>query len=232
MRVFCVPRKTTTVFDRRREPGHNLRVAQDTEGQEWAPDLVRRVGIAIKKARGTRSANWLSDRTAALGYRISPSVIAKLDSGHRGSVLSVAELFVLAAALEVPPALLLFPSYPDGAVKLLPELEVWAWGAVDWLSGSSPLPELLDHGKSGDLPQPNNGTALVGAYARRRAVEDEIRRNEYLLYASSPGKTPEQVQRSQQRLRELQTDLASIDREIGQVKTALWGSLAAGADDA
>ena len=78
-------------------------MAKNKDGQQWAETLVRRVGLAMKKARGNKSAKWLSDETAALGYRVSPTVIAKLDSGHRGSVLSVAELLILGAALELPP---------------------------------------------------------------------------------------------------------------------------------
>jgi hypothetical protein len=67
---------------------------------------------AMKVARGDRTAKWLSDRTDELGYRVSPTVIAKLDSGHRGDVLSVAELLIIAAALDVPPVAVLFPDLP------------------------------------------------------------------------------------------------------------------------
>ena len=106
-------KKDSTVFDRRQHNVHTLRVANNQDGQQWAESLVRRVGLAVKKARGNKSAKWLSDETAKLGHRVSPTVIAKLDSGHRGSVLSVAELLVLAAALNIPPGLLLIPGYPN-----------------------------------------------------------------------------------------------------------------------
>ena len=119
---------------------HNLRVTKNEAGERWAEGLVRRVGLAIKKARGNKSARWLSDETAALGYRVSPTVIAKLDSGHRGSVLSVAELLVLAAALDIPPGLLLFPGYPYDVVEYLPGRAADAHSALDWLSGYGVLP--------------------------------------------------------------------------------------------
>lgn len=132
-----------------------------TGQQRWAEDLVRRVGLAMKKARGNKSAKWLSDETAALGYRVSPTVIAKLDSGHRGAVLSVAELMVLAAALDIPPGLLLFPGYPTGDVEFLPGRETCAAAALDWFSGEGRLPLQRDAEGNQRTAPPNGGTELV-----------------------------------------------------------------------
>ncbi|MDO2969558.1 DNA-binding protein [Mycobacteroides abscessus] len=101
----------------------------------WAAELVRRVGRAIKDARGGRSAAWLSERTAELGYRVPATVISKLDSGHRGSVLGVAELVVLAAALDMPPVALLYPDLPDGEVEMLPNRPARSIAAARWFSG-------------------------------------------------------------------------------------------------
>src|SRR5689334_18746804 len=114
---------------------HTLRMAQSAEdGDQWAQDLVKRVGAAMKQARGGESARWVSDRTAELGYRISPTVIAKLDSGHRGGVLSVAELLVLAAALSTAPLALLFP-YALADVTILPAKPMRGIDAVSWFTG-------------------------------------------------------------------------------------------------
>jgi len=123
-------------------------MAQDDDGQQWAKELVARVGLAIKTARGKRSAAWLSDRTAELGYRVSPTVIAKLDSGHRGEVLSVAEWLILSAALDVTPMALLFPDIPDGLVDMLPGVQrtsfvASAWVAGDDIDGLAARPEAL-----------------------------------------------------------------------------------------
>lgn len=120
-------------------------------GGEWAETLVKRFGRAAKRIRGKRSAKWLSDQTEALGYRISPTVIAKLDSGHRGANLSVPELLVIAGALDVPPAILLFPDLPDGTVELLPGRGVRSIEAIEWLDGSDILPPMRGAGK-GDTP--------------------------------------------------------------------------------
>jgi hypothetical protein len=130
-------------------------------GERWAESLVRRVGLAMKKARGNKSAKWLSAETAALGYRVSPTVIAKLDSGHRGSVLSVAELLTLAAALNVPPGLLLFPGYPVGDVEFLPGRTANAIAAADWFSGDGRLPTDGPWDAAKDSATINAGTELV-----------------------------------------------------------------------
>lgn len=105
------------------------------DGQRWAKELVDRIGKAIKEARGGKSAAWLSDRTAELGYRVSPTVIAKLDSGHRGTVLSVAELLVLSAALGVPPVALVYPGPYGQPVEVLPNEETTEIAAAEWFSG-------------------------------------------------------------------------------------------------
>ena len=133
-------------------------MAKTEAGERWAETLVRKVGLAMKKARGNKSARWLSDETAALGYRVSPTVIAKLDSGHRGSVLSVAELLVLAAALDIPPGLLLFPGYPEGEIEFLPGRTARAHRALDWFAGPGGIP-----GPDGEphAAPPNAGTELI-----------------------------------------------------------------------
>lgn len=135
---------------------HNRRVAKNPDpGQRWSAELVRRIGAGMKTARGSRSAKWLSDRTAELGFRVSPTVIAKLDAGHRGSVLSVAELLVLAAALDIAPIALLYPALtktsnagkdvfvPGGyeqQVELLPGVPWTEIEAAEWFSGNHDRP--------------------------------------------------------------------------------------------
>jgi hypothetical protein len=127
---------------------HNRRVAKNVDdgGQKWSEELVRRIGAAMKAARGDRTAKWLSDRTHELGYRVSPTVIAKLDSGHRGNVLSVPELLIIAAALEVPAVALLFPGLPDEPTERLPGQTTSAVAAMLWFTGEysdSDLGQLL-----------------------------------------------------------------------------------------
>lgn len=147
-------------FLRRNTMCNTLRVANEDPGDKWATELVRRVGLAVKKSRGGKSAAWLSERTAELGYRISPTVIAKLDSGHRGNVLNVAELLVLAAALEVPPMVLLYPELPGGEVELIPDRPASSWDAYLWATGAAP--SFTNPGA-----RPSKGAELLAATTRR-----------------------------------------------------------------
>jgi hypothetical protein len=198
-------------------------VAKETDGQQWAEDLVRRVGRAIKAARGGKSAAWLSERTAQLGYRVSPTVIAKLDSGHRGSVLSVAELWVLAAALRIPPALLLFPTFPDGLVEVLPGVSVSVLNARESLCGDAPIAEKIEaDGISGQIPRPNRGVGLVGTVAARARLEGELgnfRRLE--LGEETPPDSLDGIRRT---IESYEQQLVRMEAEITDAKAALWGN--------
>ena len=69
------------------------------------------------------SAQELADETERLGYPVSRSQIANYESGRKQG-LDVAEFLILAAALDIPPALLLFPTFPDDTVEVLPGQQV------------------------------------------------------------------------------------------------------------
>jgi hypothetical protein len=124
----------------------------------WDQGLIIKIGKTMRRVRGSISARELSDKTADLGHRISPETIARLDTGHRGSALSVPELLVLAAALNMPPALLIFDGYPEDSVEYLPGRESTSHEAVSWLSGDGRLPA------TGRKVSPTNvGVELVAA---------------------------------------------------------------------
>src|ERR1700756_3655468 len=91
----------------------------DQAAKEWQVELAGRVGAAIQARRKALrlTAQQLAQRTKELGYPVSRVAISKIEGNFRAGKLDVAELFVLAAALEIPPALLLFPDFPDGSVE-------------------------------------------------------------------------------------------------------------------
>ncbi len=152
---------------------------EPANGERWADALVKRAGEAAKTLRGKRSAKWLSDRTAELGYRLSPQVIARLDSGRRAGHLEVAELMVLARALGVAPVLLLFPFLLDGPVEVLPGVEAPSGMALRWFTGedrdSWNLPWLFEDDRTGVAVSP---LELVRQYYRTieeiHQYEDDI----------------------------------------------------------
>lgn len=96
--------------------------------------MHQRIANGIKQARGTRSAQWLADRTAELGQPVSRSQIANYENGRKKG-LDVAELTIIAAALGVPPVALMYPNLPDGEVERIPGEVVTATAATRWFSG-------------------------------------------------------------------------------------------------
>ena len=93
------------------------------------------IAAEVKRLRGKRSGQWLSDRTAELGHRLSRTTLSEMESGSRKH-FTVAELVVLARALNTGPAALVFPGpYVDGMVEVLPGVEVSEIRAVQWFSG-------------------------------------------------------------------------------------------------
>ncbi|MGX4711108.1 helix-turn-helix domain-containing protein [Rhodococcus ruber] len=81
------------------------------------------------------TASELSEKTAELGYQVNRVAISKLENGNRNGKFEVAELVILAEALEIPPILLLYPDVPDGVVEYRPHLEVDSWLAINLFSG-------------------------------------------------------------------------------------------------
>jgi transcriptional regulator with XRE-family HTH domain len=80
------------------------------------------------------SAQQLSDRCGELGLPIARSVLANFESGRRPT-LSVAELLVLAEALDVPPTSLVFPVGYTRTVEVLPGVDCDTYRAANWWAG-------------------------------------------------------------------------------------------------
>src|SRR5271166_3235178 len=92
-----------------RPAGYGPVVMQDAG---WPARMARLVAGEVRRYRERQqprmSARQLSDRTGELGMLIPRSVLANLESGRRENV-SVAEIVVLAAALNVSPIELMCP---------------------------------------------------------------------------------------------------------------------------
>ncbi|WP_337110167.1 hypothetical protein [Prescottella equi] len=106
----------------------------------WDEEMVLRIAAAVKTLREEHtpklSVAKLSDRTAELGYPMSRTVIADLELGRRKK-LDVAELVVLARALNVPPVTLIYPDMPGGMVEVWPGYEAPSIRAAQWFSGEA-----------------------------------------------------------------------------------------------
>ena len=114
----------------------------DENAPAWQADLAGRIGraVASRRTKLLLTTASLSERTKKLSYPISSSVITKIETNERGGRIEVAELLVLAAALELPPMVLLFPSFPGGSEQILPGLTGTSEAGVRWVSGTDGLP--------------------------------------------------------------------------------------------
>lgn len=117
--------------------------------QDWPARVAAQVGERIAyfrasatDARGRKlTAQALADRCADLGLPLGRPTIAKLEKGLRQSI-TVAEVAVLAKALNVSPADLIFPLGKSATVEVLPGQHSGTWDAVQWFSGFAHQPGL------------------------------------------------------------------------------------------
>lgn len=123
---------------------------------QWDVEMHARIADAIKAARGKRSAQWLADRTADLGYPITRAQIANYESGRKKN-LDIAELLVIAAALNTSPVNLVFPGPYDAQVEFLPGRHVPELAAADWFSGIEPPESLVGMRLAGQERLPFHG---------------------------------------------------------------------------
>ncbi len=112
--------------------------------KEWAEDQAKRIGAEVLRLRGKRSGQWLSDRTAELGYRVSRTTLSEIENGQR-KWMSVAEVMVLARALNTAPITLLFGPDPlcDDSIEILPGFPGPRTVGLQWFSGEIAAPSAL-----------------------------------------------------------------------------------------
>lgn len=102
------------------------------EESDWPGVWTAQIGARIRTARQAAglSAQKVSERCDALGFPIPRSTIANIESGRK-EALPIHEISVLAAALELSPAALLFPVDSPDPVQVLPGK--WQDPFLGWL---------------------------------------------------------------------------------------------------
>ena len=115
---------------------------------KWPARLTAAVAANVRRLRERHvpplSALALSERTHALGHRVHRTLIADMEAGRRASI-GLADVLVLARALEAPPLELIAPL--DGApTEILPGEAESNWDAIDWIAGMRPVPGVADDG--------------------------------------------------------------------------------------
>lgn len=104
---------------------------------EWPARVSQVVAREVRRHRTERaiSAQQLADECARLGYpALQRTVISNIENGRRRDV-SVADVLVLAAALGVAPAALIFPAGYVADVEVSPGRRVAPLEAVDRFAG-------------------------------------------------------------------------------------------------
>ncbi len=109
----------------------------DDEGVlDWHHQVTKDVVEAITRRRRylEMTAQELADETQRLGHEVARNVIANWESGRRKTI-TVPELIVVAEALEVAPADLLFSPALGGHVNYLPGQDIGRWSAFSRFTG-------------------------------------------------------------------------------------------------
>ncbi|MFI9596078.1 helix-turn-helix domain-containing protein [Nonomuraea sp. NPDC052265] len=146
----------------------------------WTAAYTRQVAENIRHHRRRQglSVQNVADRCAAQGLPLERNNLAKLESGHRAS-LTVAELLVLARALNTPPVLLLTPlGRSTESVEILPGVDADPGEAVFWLDGTAPLPDTPYEegaGARAELQALRTHRLLVGEWTARARAAAEAR---------------------------------------------------------
>lgn len=145
------------------------------EQPDWATQIGTKIAGEIRRHRLSKgmSAQDLSDACTEVGMPIPRTVISNIENGRRTNV-SVAELLVLARALDVPPVVLVFPVGYEEQSEFLPGKTSGTLRAIDWFSG-----ERLAPGQRGDVWPPGSGILEnwpIYMYRHHRWLEARIRR--------------------------------------------------------
>ncbi|MCD2134732.1 helix-turn-helix domain-containing protein [Rhodococcus qingshengii] len=130
-----------------------------TSSEGWPEALTKSVVAQISSYRKKRGLSYqqLADKCTELGYPTLRTTLANLEA-HKRKSLTLHELIILAAALDVPPVELLFPGIPDGEVQILPNKKQNAWEALQWFTGETPT---LDPADAPEPTDPNYHIALI-----------------------------------------------------------------------
>lgn len=101
----------------------------------WPSGLSSIIGAAIRSAREAEnvSAVKLAKKTSELGYPIHRTAIANIEAGER--IITIAELVILAAALNTSPLALLLDTAQ--AVEILPGNYMHVADALGWFTGTT-----------------------------------------------------------------------------------------------
>lgn len=179
-----------------------------TDWRGWSDALTARVAGAVKARRAALglTAAELSDRTV-VGKPLTRAVISDLETGRKKS-LEIVELLTLAAALDIPPVLLLFPGYPDATVEVVPGSNRMCHDAAGWFAGTWA-------GPASGAPV-NPGVLLV------RAAREHLRARTDQAFAQVKALDDNSVELAE-KIALLGADVEIAEQRIQSAKASIWG---------
>lgn len=160
------------------------------EHEDWPAQLTKTVGKRVAYYRQRRTdkrghkltAQGLAELCTELGLPTGRPAIAKLESGIRQSI-TMAEVLVLAKALEVAPVHLLIPVGYAAEFEVLPGMYVEPGTAYEWFIGNSEDPA------DPTAPPQFGADSPLGLWAEHLLRVGRIRDSWDYLVASRAGET-------------------------------------------
>lgn len=192
-----------------------IAMPQTDEGAKaWQLEWSERIGRAVQTRRKELglTGEQLAKRTRALGYPISRVAIGKIESNGRTGKMDVAEVAVLAAALNIPPVMLLYPGLPHARYRDLPYSEHTALDALLWHTGEA----LGYNGFDSSDPAATQTAAQPLNLARTLHQSEQERRT--AVAAIEASRTTQEVQfleRSAQQQLRIRDQIVSMMQTLG-----------------
>ncbi|MEU6944261.1 helix-turn-helix domain-containing protein [Streptomyces sp. NPDC046316] len=208
---------TSSVLSRHSTRAIVFLMTQSPTESAWSERLALSIAKEVRRHRQAQglSAQQLSDRCADLGMPVQRSVLANLESGRRSTV-TVAEVIVLAAALRIAPAELVFPVGYEEKVEVLPGYERTPLTGLEWFAGQ---------GSVSGTPEPDPGLTPIRAARTHgrvvrimhRKLSDRMRMRGQLVEVSDRR----EVLRA--RLEALREERTSLEAAVHERTDGLWG---------
>jgi transcriptional regulator with XRE-family HTH domain len=189
----------------------------------WQARVTCVVAAQLRHYRDIRglSAQDLTDRCAELGFTFPRPVLSNLENGRREAV-SVAELIILARALDVSPLQLVTPAGRQDAIELFPGDERPVWDAARWFTGEIDLEEL--NGQLPGIPLPGwqgnvDPVEPLPAFRRHDALVAAWRAQRDVVLPSPQGEPDPELAREMLAIaatqtQRLESDLGWLRREL------------------
>lgn len=216
----------------------------DPDVKAWELDLAARFGEAVQKRRSALhlTAQQLAQRTADLGYPVTRVAISKIEGNKRAGKVDVAELIVLAKALELPPILLLYPGFPEGYdvtidesygpgesfsisfpadVQTLPGQRESSRDAALWFAGQ--LPSMWQSGGEPIDDSPGRvGAGMVQADALALETADQL--DAQRKHAEREDISPSEAESTRRQIKHSEALIARLRHSIRNDQDRLWGA--------